>query len=434
RADLLFFLSKTQSAADAWKAYVILLGVPPTGTLPGSNPRIPLAYLHRLGRLLSRKRPKTRTQFMRLLSVMSHIHRDGGTVSLVEWNSLVDHAGKGWRRASIQDFSLALNVFNDMVSGNAPGNNVAGSVSDSRDRFRHAAPTRPDIVTYTTLLNIATSTLYGSAVQRSRSLLQSSGLAPNRITHLCMLKYFTLTRQFPQIRSTIARMRHQNLELGLDGLNAVIWAYARCRRPDIVAAIYGVLRRHVEPEMEVGLGDVYEVARKLDEDEGIIIPDDMVPNYVTYIAVMQSFAFEGRLVDTLQVFVDMLGTPNTEYGAPLLADEDNILGPGKYDPTMPAFRALFLGFARHGVPVAKGASFGESLRASRPWSYDDLQSAFDVFMTLPSGLRPSRTMIFWIMVSFRKTTHSNVRIMRRVWRQLEEKYGVSWVASQKRLR
>ena len=49
-------------------------------------------------RLISRVHPRTRLNFIRLLSILSTIRRIGGQLQLWEWNTLIDFAGKGFRK------------------------------------------------------------------------------------------------------------------------------------------------------------------------------------------------------------------------------------------------------------------------------------------------------------------------------------------------
>ncbi|KAK0498453.1 hypothetical protein EDD18DRAFT_89283 [Armillaria luteobubalina] len=266
----LHVLASTQSETEAWASYTQLLKLPTPEGFPEDVP-IALSNLHRLCRLLSRSKPKNRTVFLRLLSVMYLIYRSGGQLRVFHWNALIDCAGKGLRKPRMEDFKLALDVFTDMITGKPPG--ATYSPSEYRAMPDLGQPIQPDIVTYTTLLNIAAKTLQGHALRQATSLLRSSGLAPNRITHLCLMAYYTSTRDLNGVRSTLIQMHSRGLELGIDGANSCIWAYAH-RRLDIVRDIYRILRHSIFPEPNAE--EVTSLKRKLQEEETILIPEGML--------------------------------------------------------------------------------------------------------------------------------------------------------------
>ncbi|KAJ7591400.1 hypothetical protein C8J56DRAFT_561932 [Mycena floridula] len=201
---LLHVIANTQSPEDAWTAYSSLLELPRPVDIPPDAPQISFAHLHRLSRLLSREKPKTRKIFLRLLSVMYTIQKMGGELKLFAWNALMDNAGKGWRKSTPADFKFALNVFSDMVKARAPGN------SFSPDHYQETRfPSQsilPDIFTYTTLINIASKTLHAPALSHSYSLLQSSGVTPNRVTPSCPVEIFR--RHWTNRRSSVNFVPH----------------------------------------------------------------------------------------------------------------------------------------------------------------------------------------------------------------------------------
>ena len=108
RDGLLGVLESTVSAPEAWDAYTTLCNMIPDNHDIASKPFIPFAHLHRLCRLLSSNRPKTHLQFLRLLSALNFIRSTGGRIHLHEWNAIVDHAGRGWRKARPEDWENAL--------------------------------------------------------------------------------------------------------------------------------------------------------------------------------------------------------------------------------------------------------------------------------------------------------------------------------------
>ncbi|KAF7966942.1 hypothetical protein HWV62_36404 [Athelia sp. TMB] len=439
-------IATTQSAEDAWQAYRTLSTLhstsgPPLGesqaqqrkSRPG--PIIPFAFSHRLARLLSSVQPRTRTLFMRLLTVLADIKKDGGTLQLWEWNALIDCAGKpGWRRTRPADYRAALDVYQDMVSQIRPKESNA---EDQPDVSETAIAT-PDIVTYTTLLHIAARTREPETLHHARTLFQESGIPPNRVAHLIMLHFFTHTGRLSGVRSTILRMRDQGFHLGLDGVNACLTAFARNARPDVASTIYRVLRHNVTPEISVGEHGIDAAIRYLDTVEGIIVPKDMIPDRVTYTMTIQTLAYHGDLMQALQVFEDMLSTPDLEPFAPRNISSGGKNAPSYYPTTLPVFRALFLGFARHAIlpgsrPSETFTSSGLSARlkslhkpSESPWTFTNLQSLFASFLELPPGTRPSDSTVYWILVAFSKTTGDNDDILMKVWEQLQSRFGRRW--------
>ncbi|KAF5393948.1 hypothetical protein D9757_000315 [Collybiopsis confluens] len=418
-------IAQTTDVEDAWTAYSTILSLPsPKERLQG-HPPIPFQYLHRLCRLLSRNRLRTRTQFLRLLSIVYSIRKHGGTVHKFEWNSLIANAGSGWRGSTSHDFSLALDIFEDMVSGANPG--ASFSPIDYPALDDPLQPVEPDIYTYNTLINIAAKTLYGRTIARATAMLQSSGHPPDRITHLTLLVYFAHTRQLHGVRSTLLKMRQQKLELGLDGINACIWAYGRSGNLEWVDKIYRVLRHNAYPEPEDVIGPIIEGLK----DEFIDISPILLPNAITFSTVIQLMAWHGHLSKTYAVLMEMLSSLNMEPGAPLVRDEEGQAQYTVYGATYHSFRCLFLGFSRHGIYLRN--DFTSRLQ-DRKWTLGNLQAIFDTYIDLPEPIPPSGSMVYWVMVAFDRTSDHNVELMRKVWMKLEEHFELPLGGPQHRLR
>jgi hypothetical protein len=374
---------------------------------------------------------------LRLLSVLHAIREAGGEIKLHEWNALIDGVGKGWRMTTIDEYRAALGIYQDMITGRAPGKSFTRDEEDEREL--RSPPVNPDIYTHSILISLASRTLHASAFRHATGLLAASGLAPNRITHLSLLRYFTFTKQMSGVRSTLLKMQEQNLELGLDGVNACLWSYGQNARVDLVMMVYRLFRHNMVPELYVGEDDVASVARRLQVEEHIIIPPDMKPNEVTFTTVIQILAHHGNLLATLAVFMDMVSSQNLEMGAPLVLDDTGVLKRTPYSPTLPTFRAIFLGFARHGVCLMKDGTAPPRFRATNPpgqpaWSLTNLEALFDTFLALPEHITPSRSTVYWIMVAFEKTSGNNVPLLRRVWKQLEARFKGPWGGPKNRLR
>ncbi|KAJ7283467.1 hypothetical protein C8J57DRAFT_736043 [Mycena rebaudengoi] len=422
RRNLLRVLGNTQSASQGWMAYCALVSVPFV---------VPIRHLRRLARLIGRNTPKTRTQFHRLLSVLTSIHQSGGKISLRQWNALIDNAGKGQRKARPQDFRLTLDMFTDMVTGKPPGYSLSESGPIPEDANQHNP--LPDISTYNILMNHAANLRTPTAISRATSLLTASGVPVSRITHLTALKYYANAEELSGVRASLAKMRQQGIELGIDGINASMWAFACRRRLDITMKLYRVLRHNVTPETHLGPDDIYSANQTLLE-ENIVVRPDMVPNAITFTTIIQATSFHGNLNAALTVFMDMLSSNNIEMGAPLYRDEQGILKPSPYSPTLPVFRGLFLGFSRHGVAIPHSDDTSpEQLNKPGQWLLRHLQSLFEVFLALPPYIQPTSSTVYWAIVAFDKTSNHDRTLLRIVWTRIEDRFGVTWGSPQHRL-
>lgn len=434
RAELLNILDTTQSVSRAWDAYQNLMALP----RDGSRPPIPWSHLHRLTRLLASTKPRTRTHFICLLTVISTIHKTGGRVSLWQWNALVDFAGKGWRKTRQEDFMNAVGVFNDLVTHRPPGATFSRSRLDAPSSEDTSSPPTerptPDVITYTTLLNIAGRTLHAPTFQHASVMFDDSGVKPNRITLLSKLRYFTRRGELSGVRATISQLRQNNFDLGLDGINACLWAFGRNERLDVASAIYEVLKSRLwNPQ---GEQDENVVAFKtfLDTHEGIKVPDGILPDRITFTALLQCFAYHGDLMQSLQVFMDMITFMEESSGANSEGERGGLL---QVTFMLPAYRAIFLGFVRHAkarqqIEVDERLSNRLQTKHLRTnvdqsvWSLDALEALFRDFLGLPEDARPSERLIYWILVAFARCTGDDLKKLREVYTRLEERFGGEW--------
>ncbi|KAJ7781589.1 hypothetical protein B0H16DRAFT_626187 [Mycena metata] len=422
RRDLLRILGNTQSHIQGWMAYQALRSVPFT---------IPHRHLKRLVRLISRETTKTHTLFQRLLSVLTLIHDSGWQVELYQWNALIDNAGKGSRKTRADDFKLAFDMFTDMVSSKPPGHALADE--EGGYSFERAVTENPlpDIVSYTTLINHAANARNKGSLGQSTSLLTASRIPPNRITHLVLLKYYSNAKDLDGVRASLLRIRELGFDLGLDGLNACIWAFSHHHRLDVVMSIYRILRHNQVPETHVGVNDVHSVRRALLQ-EGIEINMNIIPNEVTYTTIVQVMAYHGHLKAALSAFRDMLSSDNIEIGASMYRDEHGKLKPSPYSPTLPIFRALFLGFQRHGEAPSRTKDSRPA--QSQPWVLESLSALFEVFLALPEYIQPSTSTIYWTLVAFDKTSDGDQDLLRTVWTRIESHFvAANWGSEGHRL-
>lgn len=442
----------TKSATEAWEAYQALLySYGSVVTCAEGRTVTPLPHLHRLAHLLASSKPRTRTLFLNLLDVLSRLRRIGGTVHLWEWNALIDCAGKGFRKTRIEDYKTALGVFNDMISG-------PQDYSLSQDIVEVPRPAvTPDIVTYTTLLDIASRSMNPTALRHASLLLRSSHLLPNRITNLVLLRYRMKTDKLKGARDVFKRIAEEGRDGGLDGINAFLWAHVQEGQFDVAFRVYDHLRQHVveAPDAQKGCHHVEEDHLRhqalpifdaqnenigenksperdtADGDivEGLFVPIGMKPDEITYTLMIQGLSYHGHLVEALQVWSDMLTSPKEGF-----ASKDSHAGVSaikkRYGPSLPVFRALFCGFARHGKPPAKLPEFTSRLSGlySRPspWNLDNLTIVLDGFLNLPHHVKPSERTFYWIMVAFGKTSSNDIKKLREVWNRIEDRFPGPW--------
>lgn len=407
-------LANTQDVEDAWHSYITLIDfIIRIPSIHRHLAHIPFAHLHRLIRLLASNLPKTHRQYLRLLAVLTYLKHSGGAIMQYQYNALLDHSGRGWRKTREEEVQHAKSVATELRMGRLPG-----LVEEAYDFENEDYPgLNPDIYTYTTLLATAARASSTKELLNIASLMQKAGLPPNRITHLALLRYFTQKRYLFGVRSTLQKMRYQNLELGLDGLNACMWAYGRNERVDIAWRIYRLLRHNVVPETYVGEEDVNRIASLLAE-EYIFVEPDIRPNEITFTMLIQMMAYLGRFKIVLDVFHDMLNFLNMEQGAPLVVGDSGELNPSAYQPTVAVYRNVFLGFAKHGIPKSHARTSDES-----GWTLKNLTALFDCFLQLRSDSTVTYANVDIIMKAFSVTSGDDLQLMRDVWTSIEDRFG-----------
>ncbi|KAI0310982.1 hypothetical protein OF83DRAFT_1287823 [Amylostereum chailletii] len=433
RAILLTIIGSTPDVEPAWNAYRALTLLPdPDPLSPPTHQNIkrmiPYPYLHRLIRLLAAVHPRTRKVFLRLLSVLSTVHQTGGKVHLWEWNILIDAAGKGWRRTRPEDFRTALDAYSDMLVGRPPGSTFLGLENENVDGEYYEEDvgqepaTKPDIVTFTTLLALAVRTRRTDLTRHASALLDHSAIPPNVVSHMSMFGYFSLTNDILGVRETLYKMRRQGIALNNAAFNAILWAFAHNHRLDVAGAMYRVARHHLVPEEEPA--EVEEIADRLAAEEDIPIPADLVPDEIAYNIMVQAYAYHGDLRRCLQSFTDML-----------VARASNPVASDKAPYT--AWRSIFIGFKRHGttvdiVPLSARLNIRDGSPA-QPWTLEPLEQLFAQFLVGPGVERPRSDLLFWIVVAFWRTSGRDAVRVQAVIEQLHERFGGEWGGRLKRM-
>ena len=448
RARLLNVIGETQSFDEAWDAYRAFSSHP-LAEDPVLN-TYPSRHLHRLISLLAAVKPRTRKVYLSLVSIISTLRASGHLVYTWEWNLLMDASAKGWRKTRFEDYKAALRVFNDMLAyqKEVRESNVSPHMDQNVRANSHEGSIpihdnlTPDIYSYTTLISHAARTLSPQALEHARSILNSAGIIPNRVTLLAQLHLHTYHNQMYGFRRTIAEIRDRGFALDIYGVNSIIWAFARNEHMEVAEAIYRVLRNNVDsagPDESMFEGSeegIDATVKFLDEVENIVILPAIVPNRITYTILIQSYAYHGDLTRSLQVLTDMLSSPD-----PVATWNGGVGTRARFPPVMQIFRALFLGFYRHGVGPTGSVAYQRShyeLRGSREpgleWNLDTLYSIYKGFLELSTDQKPEDVVVYWLLMAFEKCGGGDYWRMREVWMALESRWGNQWGSRLRRVR
>lgn len=441
RARLLNIIGETQSFAEAWDAYRAFSSHP-LAEDPILN-TYPSRHLHRLVSLLATVKPRTRKVYLSLVSIMSTLRASGYLIYTWEWNFLMDASAKGWRKTRFEDYKASLQVFNDMLAYQKRIQESDDSLHICKnvrtDSHEGSIPTHdnlaPDVYSYTTLISHAARTLSPQALEHARSLLNSAGIIPNRVTLLAQLRLHTYHNQMYGFRRTIADIRDRGFTLDIYGVNSIIWAFARNEHLEVAEAIYRVLRNNANPggsdeSVFEGVDEgIPATVKFLDEVENIVIPPKMVPDGITYTILIQSYAYLGDLARSLQILADMLSSPD-----PVATWKGDVGTGARFPPVMQIFRALFLGFCRHGVDQNNPNRSRGSHEPGLEWNLDNLYALYKGFMELSADRKPEDKVVYWLMMAFEKCGGGDYWKMREVWTALEGRWGNKWGSRLRRLR
>lgn len=491
RARLLRAIRGGKSFEDSWIAYTCLLELQKSygnDDLP-VTPFIPHHYLHFLAGRLAKMQAAGRQHFFRLLSVLTSLRTTNGSIFIWEWNSLIHCSAKSFRKTTVEDYRVAIGILKDMIqSASVLEENLRrnAGLSDDDDLPEELDKTivRPDIVTYTTLLAIASRTGDPSAVQHALSLLRETGLPWIARTHTAMLPYYMHTGQFEAFPRVLVASLPNDLTITL--VTRIIWAYAYKGRMRIAMQLYDFLRGNIPSEDKLHFEEPPQGSFGLDSKStfssddavgnpilsipGFIDHATMSPNGVTYCMMIQALCYHGDLIGAFIIFRDMLSTVRTNDRPVHVRDF--------YKPRPSIYRSFFLGFARHAggirtslsqslmlrdyeidkMPLPEFAArltatprglatavHQEKLSVESPWSLENLEIIFEAFLEMdweasraeeengPTEYLSDRT-IYWIMVSFAKVTNNDWYKLYSVWTRLDKQFGLDQYRLSKRLR
>ncbi|KAH6915215.1 hypothetical protein BKA70DRAFT_1180925 [Coprinopsis sp. MPI-PUGE-AT-0042] len=390
-----------QDLDESWHAYATLIHLQSTdSTIARKFRQIPNAVLHRLARHIARTRPVTKSHFPRLLRVLQHLWDTKNPLPVEAWNTLINCAGKGHRTGSRKEYDMAVSIFYDMTGGLRPGMQLSQRMMLMGDARREA--TQPDLITFNTLLTIAARSLSKRSLEHAVSLFKQSGFAPDWITHMALMMYHIRMKNLGGVRATLRKMATQGLQLPLDGVNAVIWAFAYSGHNDVVLDIYRVLSNNVRPD--VNQGEIKRAIYRLQGVQSLTLSANLRPDVVTYTVVIQATARAGDFTNAFTILHDFVSIHCHRRLTPSAAA---------------AFRAIFLGFKTFAVDPASPI---EPLPTENKWTLDNLTIVYELFLQLPAAAIPTRSTIFWIMDAFDKTCGHDVLLLQRVWLELKHRY------------
>ncbi|VDB90052.1 unnamed protein product [Peniophora sp. CBMAI 1063] len=422
RMTLLSQIALTNSPTMAWDSYHLL-------TLLPHRDGVPIEHLHRLSRLLAKQQPRTRRVFLRILSVLRAIHAAGGIVRRWQWNLLLDAAGEGTRKVHLEDFRTALDILDDMRGGRAPGetflsagragrvDNLTFSPDDHDDldhleddvlqqgeRTQHVDPERqPDHWTHTTLLALAARTRDRRALRRASAL--HSTTPSTHVTHLVLLSLFAKRQDWSAVRGALRRIG----PLTQKAFGTTLWAFASAGRTDVAERMYMVCRARGQERKRLH--------QELVDSEHMLVTKVVRPNAAVYHALIQAYAYHGDLARCLRTFQDML------VDGTLVSDT----GSSTFEPTMTAYRAIFLGFYRHG---------DASMTPDAVWTLQRLLPIFHRFLDLPPDAKPKRTLMFWILSALWRTSGRDADVVLDAVEKLQARFGGGgrWTGRLERMR
>jgi len=408
---------------EVWEAFRILIEYkpPPDSILVNED-------FKRIFAVLCNQKPRTRSIFLKMMEICNVTHAMGFEMELWQWNAFIDASAKGFHSVREEDYETALGVYNDLRRKH---NSKSGR--DELDTLVEMEEPG-DIVTFTTLLSIAFQTRSSTLVQHASKLLEYSQLPPNRITELAVIPYLTRSGEYHAVKSVIENVHAKGMEVGIDGLNALMWAYAYNEAVEYPLGIYRTLRSNVLESIPAPELEKVDVVTNIGE---YVIPRNLAPDRATYTLLIQALAYHGYFVLALEVFRDMIVLPK-----PPAMSYRYRNAPSEYLPSahlIPVYRALFLGFSRHGQPepnanqkpakplpeFATQLAVRQKPKGLTPWNVHNLQIIFGMFMESVGDCIPNNRTLFWILKGFARTSRNSLKKMKDVWNILSARFEPS---------
>lgn len=312
--------------------------------------------LHGLMSLLAAERPQRREHYGPMLEVIGILKRRGTRhVREWEWNALMDCSAKGFRTVSGEDYRSAIEVL-EMWEESLK---EQGGTSERMMKNGKLVKFGPSITTYNILVSIAAQTGNEKLLQDALQRLHQSSFSPDRITYLSQITYQRRSRNLRDIPGLVQSLIRSGFRIETDGANALIWAYAYHDDMETARAMYDRLIRNASRTPKTAIDHPTSLQHQWTRRDPILsIPSvtrDLrytLPDFITHIIMLQSYAYRGDLPQAIAILQRFLSSLPTDPQARLSIDQK----------TMTAFRALFIGFVRHAVPVCGGRFAGVTLK------------------------------------------------------------------------
>lgn len=355
---------KSKDTNVAWDTYQHVLHNHPLGSR-----LIPPRLLHSLISRIWKSRPITRQTFLRLLSITSELRGTGDKVYQWEWNALIHAAAAGLRKPTVEDFETSLGMVQELMADTITKGPSHSETRESR---------RIDIGTLNTLLSIASRMGSNKAFHRALGMMKDQPhLSADKITCLILLNHNVKNGQLESIPWCISRLLEIGEEIDIRAVNATMWGYGRAGRLDFAMSMYRRLRltaAHFGADPSTTKASYCEFGEDLEPHPILSIPGvdqhlgKLVPDRITYTALIQCLAYFGDFTNAISVFRDLLGTKRCRHDSRFMfsnqapsSDESAIT----FTPSVEIYRALFLGFTRFGVGSSSPSPLPPSLFTSK---------------------------------------------------------------------
>ena len=403
----------TNDVEEAWSAFEALIYPPDTPDFPldGADPQsldshpppshkiFTKHHLRRLAHLIVASKPPTRTHYLRLRRVVTQIQNERGRVPRWIWNALVNLAGRAWRKVTVEDYRVAVGVYSEMLKSEKMRMEKEKEMAP-RKRKRSKGD-QPDLVTFTTLVDIASRTLKPAAVRHALSLYSafterspssSSEQDLGRLADLALLRFRMDQHGSRGVWETTWSLEKRGQSIGTDGLNAFLWAQSKIGRSDVALNVYeNLLEREEAAENDGKRQDV--------QVEGISLTKDILPDVITHLTMIQVLTYNGELHRALGIFTQLIANkppsrPSSKRTSGNGTDDTSVLS----NFAQPIFRALFLGFFRNTRSHQRNTLLNIK---PQQWTLANFDTLLDCLFSLPADntIKLDQRTLYWILIS-----------------------------------
>jgi pentatricopeptide repeat protein len=443
---------------------------------------IPVPFLDRISRVIIRRYAPTRETFLRLHEVL-HVLRQQGHMKRWQWNSLIYYAALGLRKVHTKDYRNALDIFREMQSLQATPENhqhcepdiytyttllsiaiktgVAECVDHAYSLLRDSRLQQDRIARlaiipyYIRNRNLkAVRTIAREFASKNEDIgidgINAYAWAFGRHGRLEVVEeIYQVLRSNLSLGDAVGEKSAQPISLKpINGYHMVVQSASTAEKEMFKPSI-----DTADPFLEEWYSSLIDVGNLVFEfatfNPGAESPDrypsqvesgpdhrpqsdqiewvngDLlimrhhVPDNITYTLCIQAYAYHRNLRQALQIFQDMITTPDMERPWDCTAQT--------YRALHKAYRALFLGFVRQSSSLYTDdnlLSNGDAGEEERQWTKEALEFLFQSFLAMdPEELRPNDRTVSWIMQAFANSSGHDPNKLSWVWRSLENRFG-----------